>query len=258
MGRRIITLTTDFGTADSYVAAMKGVILSINPEVRLVDLSHELAVHDVVGAALFLAGACKYFPEDTIHLAVIDPGVGTSRRAICIRTARSYYVVPDNGVASLAAQAEGPYDTVTTTNTEYHRTDRPSATFHGRDIFAPVAAHLSLGVDYRVLGPPVADPIRVEIPPVNRPAPGVLAGEIVHIDRFGNLVTNISRQTWLEIEDNVGETTESAVQRLSRGQRRPGQRCTADRRDRRYACKPLLPPDRRLTAVSHSFFSRDL
>jgi len=204
MATRIITLTTDFGTADSYVAAMKGVILSINLDAHLVDLSHELAAHDVMGAALFLAGACKYFPEETIHLAVIDPGVGTERPAICVRTARSYYVAPDNGVVSLAVRAEQPHDAVALTNTEYHLCEHTSATFHGRDIFAPVAAHLSLEADFHALGTPAAELVELELPPVNEPSPGELEGEIVHVDRFGNLITNISHQSLLDARQKAG------------------------------------------------------
>jgi len=211
MVSRIVTLTTDFGTADSYAAAMKGVILSINPAARLVDLSHELAPHDVVGAALFLADAIRYFPEGTVHLAVVDPGVGTERRAICVRTARSYYVAPDNGVVSLAVRAEQPYETVVLTNTDYHLGERSSATFHGRDIFAPVAAHLSLEIDFHDLGPPAAELVELEMPPVNEPSPGMIDGEIVHVDRFGNLMTNISRQTLLDARQKTGITDQPVV-----------------------------------------------
>jgi len=194
MAGRIITLTTDFGLGDSYVAAMKGVILSISPEADLVDLSHDLAVHDVTGAALFLANTCKFFPDNTIHLAVVDPAVGTARRAICVRTASSLYVAPDNGIVSLAIEAETPYEAVELSNTDYHRTVQPSATFHGRDIFASVAAHLSTGTDFRAFGPPADDLIRVGLPAVNRPTPDVIEGRVVHIDRFGNMVTNISQE----------------------------------------------------------------
>ncbi len=194
MARRIITLTTDFGSSDSYVAAMKGVILSISPEAHILDLSHDLAAHDVTGAALFLANACKFFPDSTIHLAVVDPGVGTARRAICVRTARNWYVAPDNGITSLAIEAETPYEAAELSNTDYHRTVQSSATFHGRDIFASVAAHLSTGTDFRALGPPADNLIRIELPRVNRPTRDVIEGRVVHVDRFGNLVTNIARQ----------------------------------------------------------------
>jgi len=211
MARRIITLTTDFGTADSYVAAMKGVILSINPDAHLVDLSHELAAHDLIGAALFLEAACRHFAQETIHLAVVDPGVGTARRAICVRTARSYYVAPDNGIVSLAIRAEAPYDAVELTDTEYHRTVQPSGTFHGRDVFAPVAAHLSLGTGLDSFGPPVGDLVEVDVPAVNRASPGVLEGEVIHIDRFGNMITNISRADWLDACRGTGDDVSSVV-----------------------------------------------
>jgi len=208
MSRRIITLTSDFGTVDSYVAAMKGVILSISPEVHLVDLSHDLAVHDVTGAAMFLADVCKFFPDNTIHLAVVDPGVGTARRAICVRTARNCYVAPDNGIVSLAIEAEAPYESVQLSNTDYHRTVQSSATFHGRDIFASVAAYLSTGTDFRAFGPPADRLVRIELPPVNRPAPDVIEGRVVHIDRFGNLVTNVARQ---ELAGSRRESGENIV-----------------------------------------------
>jgi len=206
MAKRIITLTTDFGTADSYVAAMKGVILSISPEADLVDLSHELAAHDVTGAAMFLAAACKFFPDNTIHLAVVDPGVGTARRAICVRTARNCYVAPDNGIVSLAIETETPYEAVQLSNTDYHRSVQSSATFHGRDVFASVAAHLSTGTDFRAFGPPADNLVRTELPPVNRPTPDVIEGRVVHIDRFGNLITNISRQELARAHHEPGET----------------------------------------------------
>jgi len=208
MARPIITLTSDFGTQDSYIAAMKGVILSINPDVHLVDLSHELAAYDVTGAVLFLADACKFFPYNTIHLAVVDPGVGTARRAICVRTARNYYVAPDNGIVSLAIEAETPYEAVQLSNTEYHRTVQSSATFHGRDIFASVAAHLSTGTDFRAFGPPADNLVRIEVPPVNRPSPNVVEGRVIYIDRFGNLVTNIARQ---ELAGAYQESGDSVV-----------------------------------------------
>ena len=229
MAGRIITLTTDFGLGDSYVASMKGVILSISPEAHLVDLSHDLAAHDVTGAALFLADACKFFPDNTIHLAVVDPGVGTARRAICVNTARSLYVAPDNGIVSLAIDAETPYEAVELSNTDYHRAVQSSATFHGRDIFASVAAHLSTGTDFRTLGPPAEDLVRMELPAVNRPTPDVIEGQVVHIDRFGNLVTNISQE---DLGGGRGVTGSSVViqigavsiRELSRtyGDREPG------------------------------------
>ena len=205
MARRIITLTTDFGSGDSYVAAIKGVILSISPEAHLVDLSHELAAHDVTGAALFLANACKFFPDNTIHLAVVDPGVGTARRAICVNTARNCYVAPDNGIVSLAIETETPYEAVELSNTDYHRTARASATFHGRDIFASVAAHLSTGTDFRAFGPAADNLVRVELPSVNRPTPDVFEGRVVHIDRFGNLVTNIPRHELAGSQQESGD-----------------------------------------------------
>lgn len=204
MAEPIITLTTDFGLTDSYVAEMKGVILSINPNARIVDLVHELKPHDVVGAALFLERTCPHFPDGTIHLACVDPGVGTSRRAICVRTARNVYVAPDNGLVTLAIENETPWKAITLTNTKYHYGDKTSSTFHGRDIFAPVAAHISTGVEIGELGEPAGDVETVVMPGVRKLQSGVLEGRIVHIDRFGNMISNVTRK---DVTSDAGSVT---------------------------------------------------
>jgi len=185
----IITLTTDFGTADGYVGAIKGVILGIAPDVRLVDLSHEIAAQDVRGAEYVLGRAAAFFPAGTVHLAVVDPGVGSRRRPLLITTPRASYVGPDNGLFTFAL-AEA--DAVT------FELDRPefwlpniSRTFHGRDIFAPVAAHVARGIAPDALGSPISDPVRLPLVAPLRRTDGHVTGHIVRVDRFGNLITDI-------------------------------------------------------------------
>jgi S-adenosylmethionine hydrolase len=185
----LITLLSDFGTRDPYVASMKGVILGLNPEAVLVDLSHEVPPQDVKAGALMLAGVAPYFPAGTIHLAVVDPGVGSGRRALAARAGGQFWVGPDNGLFHLAFRGAPKLIVVSLENRAFFR-PRVSATFHGRDIFAPVAAHLSLGVDLDILGPRITDPVSLTFP---EPAvtPAMIRGEIIWVDGFGNLVSNI-------------------------------------------------------------------
>lgn len=203
----IITLTTDFGLADPYVAVMKGVILSLNPSSVIVDITHEVRPQQVAQAAFLLAQALPYFPAGTIHVAVVDPGVGTARWALVLATPEALLVGPDNGVLSAALPEEtrrqagpGPrpgevdlpegYRAVAIERRRYMR-NPVSATFHGRDIFAPAAAHLSLGVDLQALGPTVHR-VRV-LPPfrAHRRPDGALEGHVLHVDHFGNLITDV-------------------------------------------------------------------
>ena len=191
----IITLTTDFGTADGYVGVMKGVILSIAPDVRLVDLSHEVAAQDVRGAGFILGRAAPFFPGGTVHLAVVDPGVGSHRRPLLITTPRASYVGPDNGLFTFVTGE---------TSAEFFELDRPefwlssvSSTFQGRDIFAPVAAHVARGVPRQNLGRPINDPVRLPLVMPQRHSDGHITGHIIHVDRFGNLITDISGG-WLQ------------------------------------------------------------
>jgi hypothetical protein len=213
----IITLLTDFGTRDAYVAAMKGVILGLNPQAVLVDLTHEVPPQDILAGAFILAEAAPYFPEGAIHLAVVDPGVGTGRRGLAARARGRFWVGPDNGLLSLALGGAPEATIVSLTNPACFRPE-VSATFHGRDIFAPVAAHLSLGVDLARLGPIIRDPVALPIAePVFTPAEA--RGEIIYVDRFGNLVSNLpGRQlaTWLAGRDfrlRVGPLTISQLSR---------------------------------------------
>jgi len=192
MSRPVITLTTDFGHADAYVGAMKGVLLGFCPEAALVDLSHEIRPQAVRQAAYLLSTATPYFPLGAVHLVVVDPGVGSERRAVAVQTGRAAYVAPDNGVLTLALAHDPPRLAVALTNSDYHL-PQVRSTFHGRDLFAPVAAHLACGADPRQMGDPVPASDLVCLPslePRRRPD-GAWLGEVLHIDHFGNLVTTI-------------------------------------------------------------------
>ncbi len=189
---RIITLTTDFGERDPYVGAMKGVILSITPDVVVVDITHHIPPQDVREGAYVLASAAPYFPKGSIHVAVVDPGVGTERRPLAVRTERAYYVVPDNGLLTPVILREPVLEVVHLTNSTYWL-PRVSHTFHGRDIFAPVAAYLARGVPLNALGEPLApdDIVRLEWTAPRALPDGSVEGMVVHVDHFGNIVTNI-------------------------------------------------------------------
>lgn len=189
--RRIITLCTDFGLRDGYVAAMKGVILSIAPEARLVDISHDVTRQSIREGAFLLNTACRCFPSGTVHLVVIDPGVGGSRRAMAIETGRFLFVGPDNGVLTSALRGEALIGAVALTNRTYWRHGEVSHTFHGRDVFAPVAAHLANGVPLAALGAPIDDPLLLCPTKPELRADGGIVGHVVHVDRFGNVITDI-------------------------------------------------------------------
>lgn len=186
----IISLLTDFGTQDAFAGIMKGVILGINPAVSLVDLSHEIPPQDILAGALLLRSAAPFFPPGTIHVAVVDPGVGSARRALLVETRNTFFIGPDNGLLSLAAPAAAVTRMVHLTNAEYFLAPR-SHTFHGRDVFAPVAAHLSLGVAPEQCGRLVTSMEQFTLPAVERGATW-LTGSVVYIDRFGNVVTNLT------------------------------------------------------------------
>jgi S-adenosylmethionine hydrolase len=192
--RPIITLLTDFGWGDGYIGAMKGVILQINPQCRIVDLAHEIAPHDVMGAALVLGQTYPFFPSGTIHLAVVDPGVGGPRRPVVLETEGYRFVGPDNGCFTIVLKRKEGVQAFELTEGRF-RLPQVSHTFHGRDIFAPGAAHLSAGVPPAAMGPPVetTDLTSLPIPdPVTEG--GALLGEVIWVDSFGNLVTNISQE----------------------------------------------------------------
>lgn len=188
----MITLTTDFGLKDPYVAEMKGTIFMINSQAQIVDVTHEVDKFNVRMGAYMLACAAPYFPDGAVHVAVVDPGVGTQRRAIVIQTKRACFVGPDNGVLMLAAHAKGIEKIYELTDPKFMLL-QVSNTFHGRDIFAPAAAHLSLGVSPCMFGAEVADPVTPKFAKVESKN-GVLTGEVLHVDGFGNVITNLTRK----------------------------------------------------------------
>jgi len=185
----IITLLTDFGARDGFVGALKGVILSLNPDAQLVDIAHEIAPGDIDAGAFVLASSYSSFPPETIHVAVIDPGVGTTRKPLAVRANSHYFVAPDNGILKWILSAHPDALVIELTESQYFKT-LVSNTFHGRDIFAPVAAHLSLGVPIARMGIPCTTFERGVIPALRHEGKRI-SGEIIYIDRFGNLVSNI-------------------------------------------------------------------
>lgn len=189
MTMTIITLTTDFGLADGYVGTMKGVILGLCPAARLVDLSHEIAGQNVAQAAFVLSRAATYFPAGAIHLAVVDPGVGGGRRPLLVQTPRAFFVGPDNGLFTFALDEPGsqPWEL----NRPEYWLPRVSRTFHGRDIFAAVAGHLARGILPEQMGRPISNPVRLPLALPVRHADGRINGQVVHADRFGNLITDV-------------------------------------------------------------------
>ncbi len=193
MKNSIITLLTDFDTKDPYVASMKGVILNINPRCIVIDITHQVNPHDIQEGAFILANAYSFFPKGTIHLSVVDPGVGGTRKSILLVSQNYFFVGPDNGLFTLIAQREKVRQVVALTEKEYFL-PKVSKTFHGRDLFAPVAAHLSLGIKPDAFGHKI-DSIKelgFQKPVLKN---GKLSGEILHIDTFGNLVSNIDEET---------------------------------------------------------------
>lgn len=184
----IITLTTDFGVRDSYVAQMKAVILGITREVHIVDISHEVEQHDITAGALTLEEAVGAFPPGTVHLAVVDPGVGTRRRGLAVAAQGFLLVGPDNGLFTPFLDGDG-WEAFEISAPEFRR-PVVSRTFHGRDVFAPAAAHLATRLPPDRLGPAVRDPVRLSWPAVHAVG-GDVAGVVIHVDRFGNLVTSI-------------------------------------------------------------------
>jgi hypothetical protein len=208
----VITLTTDFGTDDAYVATMKGVILSINPRVTIVDICHNVQPQNISQAAFILSTAHHYFPEGTIHVVVVDPGVGTERRVVLVVTPSAFFIAPDNGVlsyiieeASLGMEEQPPptgggqirlgHGLQAFALTNPHFWHHPvSTTFHGRDIFAPVAAYLSSGTPAQDFGEPIDTLFTFPLPRPQIKEDGVLAGYVIHIDHFGNLITTFKKE----------------------------------------------------------------
>ena len=199
----LITLTTDFGEADYFVPAMKGVIYTINPAVEIVDLTHQIPPYDIYSAAFTLMCCYKDFPKMTLHVAVVDPGVGSSRRPILVMTDNYNFIGPDNGVFSYIYQREHVHRIVHFTEQHYFRTPL-SNTFQGRDVFAPCAAYVTKLVDWNKMGVEINDPVRF-----NTPTPVVLSekqirGHVIHIDRFGNIITNITKDDFTDEQVQAG------------------------------------------------------
>jgi S-adenosylmethionine hydrolase len=191
--RSLITLTTDFGTEDGYVGVMKGVILGLNPAAAIVDLTHDLPPQGIADAAYVLRRAYEYFPSGTIHLVVVDPGVGTDRRSIALGSEVATFVAPDNGALTYVLEDlrdKGQGVQLVHLTSQAYWLPRVSKVFHGRDIFAPVAAHLSLGLPLQQLGTSIDDPILLPSPRLER-QPGKIVGQVMHIDHFGNVLTNL-------------------------------------------------------------------
>lgn len=218
MPSRIITLTTDFGLSDAYVGVMKGVILGINPRVQVVDITHAIPPQDVHEAAFLIHSVHRYFPQDTIHIIVVDPGVGSSRNAIVCQTDNASFVCPDNGVLSYLLQGRPAFQATTIENAAY-LLPQVSNTFHGRDIFAPVAAHLSLGVSLADIGTPVHNLVQLPIPTMHI-ADDTLSGQIIKVDSFGNLITNISQSDLVAFTETASsyiiQAGDARITRLNR------------------------------------------
>lgn len=195
----LITLLTDFGERDYFVASMKGVILNINPQARIVDLSHNVTAHDVGDAAYLLKSCYRYFPDGTIHVTVVDPGVGTQRRPLLVSSSRYFFVGPDNGLFTHVYQDESGIEVRHIENRQY-RLDSDGATFDGRDLFAPAAAWLTKGQPIGSFGRLVPNYERLPIPEPTWDKQ-MMAGQIVYIDRFGNLMTNVAAYHFKEVRD---------------------------------------------------------
>ncbi len=189
--KQIVTLTTDFGLQDHFVGVIKAVILNINPEVVLVDINHDIGSYDVFDAAYTLVQSYRFFPSDTIHLVVVDPGVGTARRPILARTMEHLFVAPDNGVLSLIYEREENVE-VRHITADHYFLNPVSNTFHGRDIFAPVVGWLSKGVEVDKFGDPITDFARFTPPQPKRVSESLVKGVTLKVDKFGNIITNLT------------------------------------------------------------------
>ncbi|MCW3983573.1 MAG: S-adenosyl-l-methionine hydroxide adenosyltransferase family protein [Candidatus Bathyarchaeota archaeon] len=198
----MITLTSDFGLKDPYVAEMKGVILTINPNATLIDITHKVEKYNIRMGAFILASAAPYYPKGAVHVAVVDPGVGTTRRAIIVQTKNGFFVGPDNGLLMIAAQAQGIEHIYEIANPKF-MLPKVSSTFHGRDIFAPAAAHLDRGIAPQEFGPEVTDPVTPKFASVEHKN-GALFGEVLHVDDFGNVITNIPKE---DLQDGTLKVT---------------------------------------------------
>jgi S-adenosylmethionine hydrolase len=195
----LITLTTDFGESDYYVGAVKGVLRSVNPACEMIDITHMVPPHDIYSAAFTLLCCYQNFPKWTIHMAVVDPGVGSNRRPILVCTDEYYFIGPDNGVFSYIYQRE-TVNRIVHLNVEHYYREPVSNTFHARDIFAPCAATFSKGVEWRMMGEEINDPTRFNVPQPGPVTGKQLRGVVIHVDRFGNIITNITKS---ELSDDM-------------------------------------------------------
>lgn len=221
-----ITLLTDFGIRDGAVGLMKGVIWRIAPDAKIADLSHTVGPQNLQEASIVLAFSAPYFPEETIHVVVVDPGVGTGRRSLAARFGTCFFVGPDNGVCTplleSAEQAEAPIEIVSLDKPEYWL-PYVSDVFHGRDVYSPVGAHLAAGVPLSQLGTPIDDPIRLPLPQPEPTSTGI-RGEVIFVDDFGNLHTNILRHhlaDWTKVKVRIGDVEIKGMVRTF-GERPPG------------------------------------
>ena len=207
----IITLLTDFGTRDEYVGLMKGVILSINPSVTIVDITHQIDSQDIVQAAYAIHSTYRFFPDGSVHLIIVDPGVGTGRSLLAFEMRKQYFVAPDNGVLTLLFSEDAATSLVRITNSDFFL-DTVSRTFHGRDIIAPVGAHISQGIDFHQLGDEIAPANAVWLgnmhPRISDT--GEITGTVVAVDHFGNLISNIDYQMLTQIEQ-TGQTNKIRI-----------------------------------------------
>jgi S-adenosylmethionine hydrolase len=211
----IITLTSDFGTRDHYAGALRGAILAVNPRAVIADITHQVPAFDIAGGAYVLGMACGVFPPGTIHVVVVDPGVGSARQPVLVETGRFIFVGPDNGVFGLVARMER---IVKVRRLENPRTFRAavSATFHGRDVFGPVAGHLSLGVDVSEFGPEVDGPVTLDLFKTVV-TPRSITSSIVHIDHYGNAVTGITCEDAARLAGEAGRRHLKIARRTIRG-----------------------------------------
>ncbi len=223
----IITLLTDFGLKDGFVGVMKGVIWGIAPDVQIVDITHEIGPQNVLEGSLVLVQAVKYFPAGTVHVAVVDPGVGTTRRPVAARIGDQFFVGPDNGLFTgviEAAEADGKGISFIHLDNPKYWLPQVSRSFHGRDIFAPAGAHLASGVSLNDLGTPISEPARIMVPRPEPTADG-LAGQVLGVDHFGNLLTNITPEYLKEPSGVVIKIGEATIEGLSLtfGERKAGE-----------------------------------
>ena len=217
MSVRVISLTTDFAEG-LFVGVMKGIILGINPDARIVDLTHAIPPGNVRAGAFALMVSCRHFPPESIHVVVVDPGVGSSRKIVCVRAGDQVFLAPDNGILSWVLARRKMQDVRSVENEKYFL-DEVSMTFHGRDIFAPVAAHLSLGVPLAEVGPAMKsdDLVTINFPRPRRERDHTVRGEIIYVDRFGNCVTNVAPEDLVDVDPQRAwiETSTVGVEGLS-------------------------------------------